>query len=88
MAILIPDMEMPKNCMDCDLQYDMCACILTGTRFWTKDTFDPATEKLSECPIVEVDMDIKLFTVLAEYCKHHTIKEFKEMNDLYYGEKR
>ncbi len=64
MAILIPDMDMPENCMDCDLQYDMCACILTGTRFWTKDTFDSATEKLSDCPIKEVGIEDRTnFTV-------------------------
>lgn len=58
MSILIKDMEMPKNCNDCPLNYDQMACKVTGTRWWS-DTmvlmgFDSDKERLYDCPLVEI----------------------------------
>lgn len=58
MSVLIKNMEMPKNCQDCPLNYDQMACIVTGTRWWS-DTivlmgFDSEKERLFDCPLVEV----------------------------------
>lgn len=58
MSILIKNMEMPKNCSDCPLNYDQMACKVTGTRWWS-DTmvlmgFDSDKERLYDCPLVEI----------------------------------
>ena len=58
MSVLIKNMEMPKNCSECPLNYDQMMCTVTGTRWWS-DTmvlmnFDSAKERLFDCPLVEV----------------------------------
>lgn len=58
MGIYLPNMEMPKNCNDCPLNYDQMACKVTGTRWWS-DTmvlmgFDSDKERLYDCPLVEI----------------------------------
>lgn len=58
MSVLIKGMEMPKNCSECQLNYDMMSCGVTGTRWWS-DTmtlmdFDCQESRLYDCPLVEL----------------------------------
>lgn len=58
MSVLIKGMQMPKNCSDCPLNYDMMSCMITGTRWWS-DTmvlmdFDCQESCLYDCPLVEL----------------------------------
>ena len=58
MSVLIKGMQMPKNCSDCPLNYDMMSCMITGTRWWS-DTmvlmdFDCQESRLYDCPLVEL----------------------------------
>ena len=58
MSILIKGMQMPKNCSDCPLNYDMMSCMITGTCWWS-DTmvqmgFDCQESRLYNCPLVEL----------------------------------
>lgn len=79
MSILIKNMEMPKNCSDCPLNYDQMACKVTGTRWWS-DTmvlmgFDSDKERLYDCPLVEIptlhsDL-VDRNKLLAEYDRQH-----------------
>ena len=79
MSVLIVDMEMPKNCQDCPLNYDQMACIVTGTRWWS-DTivlmdFDSDNERLYDCPLIEVKTPhgdlVDRYELLAEYDRQH-----------------
>ena len=55
MGVYIRDMQMPTRCIACRLNYDSCACILTGSRFYKYNTeFDPGEERLSDCPLVPI----------------------------------
>ena len=55
MSILIKGMEMPTRCIACQMNYDSCACILTGSRFYKYNTeFDPGEERLTDCPLAPV----------------------------------
>lgn len=47
----IKDLEIPKSCMDCKLNYDCCACIVTNTLFDFKKC---DKERLDDCPLVEI----------------------------------
>ena len=54
-GIYIPGMEMPKRCLACQLNYDSCACILTGSRYYKHGVeFDPGEERLPDCPLIPV----------------------------------
>ena len=58
MSVLIKGMQIPKNCSDCPLNYDMMSCMITGTRWWS-DTmvlmdFDCQESRLYDCPLVEL----------------------------------
>lgn len=56
MSVLIKGMEMPKTCEECALNYDSCACIKTGSRFFRgrETEFDPFKGRLEDCPLVPV----------------------------------
>ena len=55
MGVYIKNMRMPTRCIACQLNYDSCACILTGSRFYKYNTeFDPGEERLSDCPLIPV----------------------------------
>ena len=56
MSILIKGMEMPKTCEECALNYDSCACIKTGSRFFRdrETEFDPFKGRLEDCPLAPV----------------------------------
>ena len=56
MSVLVKGMKIPKNCSDCQLNYDMMSCIITGTRFWddTLMDFDCQESRLYDCPLVEL----------------------------------
>lgn len=61
MSVLIKGMEMPHNCYECRLEYDCMMCAVTGTSFiWagefrtTRKNFNPKTDRLSDCPLVEI----------------------------------
>ena len=58
MSVLIKGMQIPKNCSDCPLNYDMMSCMITGSRWWS-DTmvlmdFDCQESRLYDCPLVEL----------------------------------
>ena len=58
MSVIIKGMSMPKSCSDCLLNYDQCACSVTGTR-WYSDTmvllgFNCDEERLQNCPLVKL----------------------------------
>ena len=59
MAILIKNMEIPKCCADCPIEYDMMMCPLTGTN-WFHDVlyFDAHEERLDDCPLIEIKDDV------------------------------
>ena len=45
------DMEMPKNCSDCPLNYDMIFCSISETKMsWSKMD----KERLPDCPLKEL----------------------------------
>lgn len=58
MSVLIKNMEMPTNCSDCPLNYDMMSCSVTGTRWWSDKImlmdFDSDNERLYDCPLIEI----------------------------------
>ena len=47
-------MKMPKNCMDCDAEYDGMACGILGERWYSErhTGFDPDKQRLPNCPVV------------------------------------
>lgn len=49
MSILIKGMAMPKNCEECAFNYDMYRCMIT-----LKSTMLADTERLSDCPLIEL----------------------------------
>lgn len=75
MSILIPGMEMPTRCITCQMNYDSCACILTGSRFYKYNTeFDPGEERLPDCPLIPVPKhgrlieESKVLDIVFEWC--------------------
>lgn len=54
MSVLIKDMEIPKCCDDCYLNYDQIHCIITGTQFYYNSDFDCGEERLPDCPLIEI----------------------------------
>lgn len=58
MSVIVKGVEIPKNCAECPLNYDMMSCMITGTRWWS-DTmvlmdFDCQESRLYDCPLVEL----------------------------------
>jgi len=58
MSVIIKGVQMPQSCSDCRLNYDQCACSVTGTG-WYSDTmvllgFNCDEERLQNCPLVEL----------------------------------
>ena len=58
MSVIIQGMKMPQNCDECAINFECCACSITGTRFWDKNAqdekFDPYQTRLKDCPLREV----------------------------------
>jgi len=58
MSVLIKGMEMPKNCFDCPIGSDGAVCVLLGIGdgylYHKHDAFDAATERLPNCPLIEL----------------------------------
>lgn len=56
MSILIKNMKMPKNCMDCPMNYDSIDCVLVfDISLRDKDNeFMYEDERHPKCPLVEV----------------------------------
>ena len=58
MSVLVKRMMMPNACADCPLNYDMMACSVTGTQWWSDRfvilDFDEHNERLPDCPLVEL----------------------------------
>ena len=83
MSVLINNMDIPKSCSDCPLNYDEMSCVVTGTRWWS-DTmvllnFDYTKERLYDCPISEAPSaqpEPYLDSIVSEIKK--TISETKE----------
>ena len=55
-GVYIKGMEMPERCYDCDLCYDFYRCLPLGVNYYCHETngFDPADERLPNCPLVPV----------------------------------
>lgn len=49
MGVYIPDMEMPKNCINCPLLGSLFNCRLADD-----DEFDNLNERRDDCPLIEV----------------------------------
>ena len=84
MAILIPDMDMPKCCADCRLyddRWDYPTCYYTNSA--RGYNFKIHELRMPDCPLYEVDIDFNLFKLVVDYCKSHTYSEFVEMNRMY-----
>ena len=49
---------MPKNCSECQLEYDQMRCSVVGFNWYEQDYidigFDPNFNKLPECPLIEI----------------------------------
>ena len=54
MSVYIKGMEMPRDCVECQLNYDNFGCTLTGKRFYRQKNFDPGEERLNSCPLIPV----------------------------------
>ena len=56
MSIYIKGMEMPTNCSDCPLCYDMMECSASNIRFFKvkEQVFDFCTERHPNCPLIPV----------------------------------
>lgn len=63
MSILIKGMEMPKNCCDCPMCYDMMECTVAEPiiNFFKEELekFDFCTERHPRCPLIKVSEDEK-----------------------------
>lgn len=54
MSKLIVEMEMPRNCDECEVNYDCAFCGITGSAFYGNmqmPNFMPDEQKLPDCPI-------------------------------------
>lgn len=54
MSKLIVEMEMPRNCDECEVNYDCAFCGITGSAFYGNTqmpNFMPDEQKLPDCPI-------------------------------------
>ena len=54
MSVLIKGMDMPESCCECPCEYDSFRCNVTGTKFWDIEDFDTLTQRLPNCPLVEI----------------------------------
>lgn len=58
MSVLVKGIEMPSNCSDCPMCYDMMECTVSALRFWRNRSeikeFDFCTERHPACPLVLV----------------------------------
>lgn len=54
MAVIITDMDMPKNCAECPIFYDFMECPITTTH---ADFEQMISERLSDCPLKSVDKE-------------------------------
>ena len=50
MSILIKGMDMPKNCYECNMNYDSYRCRGTGDLFGDADLH----YRLDKCPLIEI----------------------------------
>lgn len=77
MAMLIPDMDIPISCSQCHFCDD-------ESRFCSlENEYVPTWKKPEFCRLIEVDIDVKMFSMVVNYCKNHTATEFAEMNRMY-----
>ena len=60
MGLYIPNMEMPKSCMDCSLNGENMRCLASGkSTIWASDYvsyqdkgIDLCEERLPDCPLI------------------------------------
>lgn len=65
MAILIRELDMPKNCADCPLyddRWDYPTCYLTNSS--RGYNFRIHELRMPDCPLVEIELDIKTFAII------------------------
>ena len=64
MAILIPNMDKPENCVECEFLYE-AQCFLSGKSIFSAfDDYDMETHRFKDCPIIEVEVDTQTFSFL------------------------
>ena len=73
MAILIPDMKMPKNCAECECEFDGWYCSITKQNFGE----DIYAKRMPDCPLVEVNADAETFALMALMLQEYTAQEVK-----------
>ena len=54
MSILIKGAKMPRCCEVCPLNYDYYRCEALGDRFDDREEIDMETQRLPDCPLVEI----------------------------------
>ena len=55
MAVIVKNMNMPRCCSECELCYDMIACIVTWKHFYRGNTPpDTDNERLPDCPLIPI----------------------------------
>ena len=55
MSVVVLGMEMPNNCCECELCYDLMGCGATGEYFYkgglAESGFDSCNDRLPNCPL-------------------------------------
>lgn len=77
MGVYIKGMEMPQNCAECPMCYDMMECSVSPLKFWNGRTeieqFDFCNERHPDCPLVELPEHGDLIdrdTLKRTFCAH------------------
>lgn len=69
MSVLIKGGKMPRCCEECPLNYDYYRCNALGDRFDDREEIVFETQRLSDCPLVEVPPHGRLID--ADKLKEH-----------------
>ena len=56
MSVIVTGMDIPTNCSDCPIEYDMINCSVTDTRL---DWSNMDKKRLQDCPLKSVDGLVK-----------------------------
>lgn len=69
MSILVKGVKMPRCCEVCPFNYDYYRCEALGDRFDDREEIDMETQRLPDCPLVEIPPHGRLID--ADYMKRH-----------------
>lgn len=80
MSILVKGVKMPRCCEVCPFNYDYYRCEALGDRFDDREEIDMETQRLPDCPLVEMPSRADVVEVVrCKDCKHH--EELLNNND-------